>query len=143
MKVAGRTSKKFTHDIYDQDDIFQEAYLLGMELYNKYDEDIGPAENFISKCICNNFLNRIQKCKIRTKILDTLSLDIDINLDNNESMSYEENGYSTVEQLKDITNDLPASMRKDYLKLLGGVDISNKRKEAIRGEIKKAWATYD
>ena len=68
LKVAKRTSNRFAHDIYDKDDIFQEAYLLGMELYDKYDHEKGPAENFIAKCVCNHFLNRIQKCKIRNKI---------------------------------------------------------------------------
>ena len=141
MKVAKRTSNRFAHDIYDKDDIFQEAYLLGMEIYDKIDHDIGPAENFIAKCVCNHFLNRIQKCKIRTKILETLSLDMGINFDNNQKMTYELDEYTNMDQLKEITNDLPASMRKDYLKLLGGVEISTKRKEAIRGEIKKAWET--
>lgn len=139
MKVATKTSNRFAHDIYDKDDIFQEAYLLGMELYDKCDSEIGPAENFISKCVCNHFLNRIQKCKIRTKILETLSLDIGINFDSNTSLQYHLDEYCSLDQLKEIADDLPSSMRKDYLKLLGGVPISNKRKEAIRGEIKEAW----
>ena len=56
LKVSKRVAHKYTFGAYDEDDIIQEGFLIGMDGLERYDES-RPLENFLQVHISNRLYN--------------------------------------------------------------------------------------
>ena len=144
-RVSQRLASKFTFPNYEEDDIVQEAFIIGMEAMNRYDE-IRPLENFLSIHIKNRLKNfkrdnyyrpdegRAQEIQNgKKKLLDASSIDnIKYLVVNSEcSSSLEER------ELHDyIDTHLPASMRSDFLRFKNDLALTKTKKLNLITELK-------
>jgi len=144
-KISSRLATKFTFPNYEADDITQEAFIIGMEAMNRYDE-MRPLENFLSVHIKNRLKNfkrdnyyrpdegkaeKIQQGK--KKLLDAQSVDtmreflisseVSDNLEQRELVEY-------------IDINLPAQMRSDYLRFMNDQPLSKTKKANLIAELK-------
>lgn len=139
-RISSRLANKYTFPNYDAEDIEQEAFIIGMEAMNRYDEN-RPLENFLSVHIKNRLSNfkrdnyyrpdegkaeQIQQSK--KKILDAASFDNMRNflIDRENSDSLEER-----ELMDYIDNHLPANMRSDYLRFKNDQQITKTKKNKL------------
>ena len=135
LRVVNRVSPKYCHDINDLDDLKQEAYLACVYALPSFDPEKGGLESFLARSATNKLLNIIKRSNIRRICWDTVSIhtiETDCDL-----FSYEELRYNDSEDLKNMLDEFPPNMRKDYLKMIGGVSISPLRKQAIYDYIKE------
>lgn len=140
-RVAKRLAPKYVFGYYGQEDIEQEAVLMGYDALTRWD-GIRPLENFIYTHINNRLktfkrdnyyrLNAgsaepIQQAK--KNIMDPISID----------------KVNPVKELVDdqfkeartyIDDFLPVCLRKDYLRMCAGVKISKPVKARVLAEIK-------
>ena len=144
-KISSRLATKFTFPNYEADDITQEAFIIGIEAMNRYDE-MRPLENFLSVHIKNRLKNfkrdnyyrpdegkaeKIQQGK--KKLLDAQSVDtmreflisseVSDNLEQRELVEY-------------IDINLPAQMRSDYLRFMNDQPLSKTKKANLIAELK-------
>ena len=139
-RISSRLANKYTFPNYDAEDIEQEAFIIGMEAMNRYDEN-RPLENFLSVHIKNRLSNfkrdnyyrpdegkaeQIQQSK--KKILDAASFDNMRNflIDRENSDCLEER-----ELMDYIDNHLPANMRSDYLRFKNDQQITKTKKNKL------------
>jgi len=136
--------------MYDADDIFQEAFIYGMEALNGYDGERGTAlKTFLYKHIVNRLINlksyagfqginglsdkKIELIKSKRKINNAIEIDshpayfhdFDI-VDNNELMDY-------------IDERLDYYYRVDYKKILAGLYVEKSRREFIFDKVKELF----
>ena len=144
-KIARKLAPKFVFASYDIDDIFQEAFIIGIDGLDKYDSS-RPLANFMFTHISNRLKNfkrdnyfrldigTAQTIQARKKnILEAIDIE---NLNSISCGSSISDDISTNEILDLIDKNLPADFRKDYLKLKTNAPIPKNRKaqliEAIR-----------
>lgn len=145
-KIAKTLAPKFVFASYDIDDIFQEAFIIGIEGLEKYDEK-RPLANFLFTHISNRLKNfkrdnyyrldigSAQQIQDRKK-----SLLEPIDIESVYSASNKDNILSNVymsEILKIIDEKLPAQYRRDYLKLQTNSPMPKGRKAIILQIIKQ------
>jgi DNA-directed RNA polymerase specialized sigma24 family protein len=140
LEVTKRLSSSFTFAYFDKEDIEQEAFLMGMEALDRYDE-ARPLENFLFIHIKNRLKNfkrdkyyrydegKAQKIQQNKKnLLDPLNIDV-------LPLSYRDNKDEErdIEEIYNIIDrNLPNTMRNDYLRIKSGVQVNkNKRIEVI------------
>lgn len=140
LEVTKRLSSSFTFAYFDKEDIEQEAFLMGMEALDRYDE-ARPLENFLFIHIKNRLKNfkrdkyyrydegKAQKIQQNKKnLLDPLNIDV-------LPLSYRDNKdeQRDIEEIYNIIDrNLPNTMRNDYLRIKSGVQVNkNKRIEVI------------
>lgn len=152
-KIASRLASKFTFPNYEEEDIAQEAFIIGMEAMNRYDE-VRPLENFLSVHIKNRLMNFKRdnyyrpddgKAEViqqgKKKLLDAQSMD-DMknlllaaqnsdNLENRELMEY-------------IDTNLPTNLRGDYLRFRTDHSLTKTKRarliEELRTIVEKFYA---
>jgi|TARA_R110002110_G_scaffold213257_1_gene426467 DNA-directed RNA polymerase specialized sigma24 family protein len=139
-RVAEKLSGKYTFAFYTIDDIRQEAFIIGMEALERYDEN-KPLENFLFVHIANRLKNfkrdnyfrqdegkaeRVQNTK--KNLLEPANLE-------NFSVAHQNQDFiskiSDAEVLDLIKRRIPAGMRADYLRMCAGVPISKNRRLEI------------
>jgi len=143
--VSRRLASKFTFPNYEEDDIVQEAFIIGMEAMNRYDE-VRPLENFLSIHIKNRLKNfkrdnyyrpdegRAQEIQNgKKKLLDASSIDnIKYLVVNSECSSNLEE-----RELHDyIDNHLPANLRGDFLRFKNDQTLTKTKKLNLVSELK-------
>ena len=145
-KVSDKLSNKYTFAFYAEEDIKQEAFIIGMEALERYDES-KPLENFLFIHIANRLKNfkrdnyfrqdegKAEKVQKRKKnLLEPANLE-------NFSIAREDDDLlskiSDLELKELIKNSIPAAMRADYLRLCAGVSVPKKRKSEIEYTIRK------
>ena len=139
-KVARNLAPKFVFASYDIDDIFQEAFIIGIEGIDKYDEK-RPLSNFMFAHISNRLKNFKRNNYYRMdiggaqKIQDTKkSLLEPMDIDSVYSVclkDYTSNNVQIDEILSIIDKKLPAEYRRDFLKLKSNSPLSKGRKANI------------
>lgn len=144
-RVSQRLASKFTFPNYDEDDIEQEAFIIGMEAMNRYDE-VRPLENFLSIHIKNRLKNfkrdnyyrpdegkaeQIQNGK--RKLLEAGSIDEMRNFISTQECS---NSLEERELVDYIDINLPANMRADFLRFKNGQPLTKTRKSNLVNELK-------
>lgn len=140
QKIAKALAPKYVFDCYEREDIEQEAVLMGIEALPRWDSS-RPLENFLYTHINNRLKNfkRDNYCRLgqegepekiqqnKKNILDAVCLnessvqieiDLDALIDKKELMAK-------------IEFNLPAKNRKDFLRLIAGSRISQKKKEEL------------
>lgn len=125
-----RLKNKYRFGALDGDDVAQEAYIIALEVMNKYDEKYGKIVNFLSVSVGN---------RIKNLMRDTLVKEIGAcSLDNIQD-EYETIGNSNTtsdEFWEMIDENLHPSFRRDYLKLKQGIKIPKLRKQKIINAIR-------
>lgn len=144
-KVSQRLASKYTFPNYEEDDIAQEAFIIGMEAMNRYDE-IRPLENFLSIHIKNRLKNfkrdnyyrpdegkaeQIQNGK--KKLLEAGPID-----DMRSFISTKESSDSLEERelVEYIDINLPANMRSDFLRFKNGQSLTKTKKANLVNELR-------
>lgn len=139
-KVARNLAPKFTFASYDIDDIFQEAFIIGIDGLNKYDQE-RPLANFMFAHISNRLKNFKRNNYYRLDIGSAQeiqdrkkSLLEPLDIDNIYSISTKDDTHDKAhlsETLKSIDEKLPPKYRRDYLKLITNSPIPKGRKAVI------------
>ena len=155
-KVCKSVSKTFSFGHFESDDIYQESFLICIEILDKYD-GTRPLENFLNvslrnrlrnfkrdnsqyykyKCdICNN--EDIENCEncLRHRVVYQTKKNIDnpINIEDVKDIviySGDNVELNNKEVMSLINKNLPLSMRTDYLKMLSDVYVNKTRREEI------------
>lgn len=145
LKISSRLASKYTFPNFEQDDISQEAFIIGMEALDRYD-GVRPLENFLSIHIRNRLKNfkrdhyyrpdqgkaeEIQKGK--KKLLDAGNIDEirSLIISREHSNSLEER-----ELLEYIDKNLPAGLRGDYLRFKNEQPLTKTKKSHLINELK-------
>tara|TARA_R110000744_G_scaffold102116_3_gene196468 strand:- start:3587 stop:4087 length:501 start_codon:yes stop_codon:yes gene_type:complete len=145
-RVAEKLSGKYTFAFYTIDDIRQEAFIIGMEALERYDEN-KPLENFLFVHIANRLKNfkrdnyfrqdegKAEKVQNRKKnLLEPANLE-------NFSVAHHSQDFiskiSDTEVLDLIKKRIPARMRADYLRMCAGVPISKNRRLEIESMVRE------
>jgi DNA-directed RNA polymerase specialized sigma24 family protein len=143
-RISSRLATKYTFPNYEADDIAQEAFIIGMEAMNRYDE-VRPLENFLSIHIKNRLKNfkrdnyfrpdegkaeKIQQGK--KKLLDASSIDEVRNF-----LVYSEASENIEERelVEYIDQHLPANMRSDYLRFMNDQPLTKTKKTNLISEL--------
>lgn len=149
-EIARAAAKKYTFPNYDEDDIEQEAFIIGLEAMSRYDPD-RPLENFLRVHIKNRLSNlrrdkyyrpdtgkaeSIQKGK--KKLLDASPLD---------DISYafsvlDKDNLEDCELLEYIDSHLDATYRSDYLRFLDGQKLTKARRIKLFEQLKEIMVNY-
>jgi DNA-directed RNA polymerase specialized sigma24 family protein len=151
--ISSRLANKYTFPNYEAEDIEQEAFIIGMEAMDRYDE-IRPLENFLSIHIKNRLSNlkrdkyyrpddgkaeEIQQGK--KKLLDAGSFESVRNVLVAAECS---DSLEEKELLEYIDNHLPANMRSDYLRFFNDQPLTKTKKgklvEVLREILERFYA---
>tara|TARA_Y100000385_G_scaffold84599_1_gene86796 strand:+ start:539 stop:1075 length:537 start_codon:yes stop_codon:yes gene_type:complete len=143
--IAKKIAHKYVFASYQADDIEQEAFLIGMECLDRYDQ-VRPLENFLYTHMNNRLKNfkrdnyyrldhgNAQKVQDRKRsILEPLSFEYLYTLHDKEEVV---NQAHVKEMLDLIDKKLPSNMRKDYLKLKSNSFLLKRRRADIMREIR-------
>jgi len=143
LDVIDKIAPRYSFGYYEVDDIKQEAYLLSVEAFQKYDES-RPLENFISKHLSNR-LKTLRRDKYqrpgssdesKKMLMDLSEYTILPGLHPSYSPEIEER-LSTKEALEFVMENLPPSLRNDFMRLANGVTIQSYKKAALFDRIKE------
>ena len=139
-KVARHLAPKYVFASYDIEDIFQEAFIIGIEGLEKYDEK-RPLSNLLFTHISNRLKNfkrnnyyrldigTAQQIQDRKKsLLEPLDIEAIYSICTQDKTT---NDAYIDEVLKIIDEQLPSEYRRDYLKLQTNSPLPKGRKTAI------------
>jgi hypothetical protein len=144
-KISSRLASKFTFPNYEEDDITQEAFIIGMEALDRYD-GVRPLENFLSIHIKNRLKNfkrdnyyrhdegraeEIQQGK--KKLLDAGNMD---DMRAFISTKGSSNSMEERELLDYIDLNLSANMRSDYLRFKNDQTLTKTKRSQLLNELK-------
>lgn len=135
LKIASRLKSKFTFPNVDEDDIEQEAFMIGMDALERYD-GIRPLENFLSIHIKNRLKNykrdhyyrqnnEVQQNK--KKLLDAGSID---NFAFLLTKQYADTAVYK-ELMRYIDQNLPSNLRSDYLRFQNDQSLNKTKKNNL------------
>ena len=149
--VSSRLANKYTFPNYEAEDIEQEAFIIGMEAMDRYDEN-RPLENFLSVHIKNRLSNfkrdnyyrpddgraeEIQQGKKR--LLDASPVE---NIKNVLVSAECCNSLEDRELLDYIDIHLPAIMRSDYLRFLNDQSLTKTKKTKLLATLKEILENF-
>lgn len=144
--ISTRLASKYTFPNYEQDDIVQEAFIIGMEALDRYD-GVRPLENFLSIHIKNRLKNfkrdhyyrpdegkaeEIQQGK--KKLLEAGSID------DMRSFICQKESADTLEErelIEYIDDLLPANMRGDYLRFKNEQTLTKTKRAHLLSELRE------
>lgn len=146
-KVAKLIAPKYTFAYYGKDDLIQEAIIMGIDAYNRWDKK-RPFENFVARHISNRLktlkrdkfyrssgpdkISNAQAIKKSIVQPERIGLELKKSKDEPEQFPWDE-----------IDLIIPFSLRKDYLRLRAGVKISSSVKNSImliiKNYVEKNW----
>lgn len=141
-KIVELHSNKYKIPGYESEDIKQEAYIIALDCFKSWDEEVGPLENYLSKHLFYRMKNFVRDTTLNSSIyketkknllspLDITKVDDEIE----EALIDKHNFIKELEVneiIKKIDQLLPLSLRRDYLKMKAGVKINRGRATKIR-----------
>lgn len=147
LKVIDRIAPKYVFGYYQLDDIKQESYIICLEALEKYDQS-RPFENFVSKHLSNRLKTLIRDKYTRSNLesakherLNKSKRNlVDLQSYESHAVVYEEDlceKMSTAEAVDIVMEQLPPSMRNDYLRIANGVSVQSIKKAALYKKIKE------
>jgi len=139
-RVAQRFAARYRFSSYETEDIFQEAFIIGMDRLDKY--QVGrPLENYLAVVIPNGLKNFKRKIvgrpedTNRDRKLLVSPLSMDVVRDEEESGMWNKFDFLNDLQVDDIFRlidiNLPVDFRSDFLRMKQGILISKPRREKI------------
>lgn len=144
-KISSRLASKYTFPNYEEEDIAQEAFIIGMEAMSRYDE-VRPLENFLSIHIKNRLMNfkrdnyyrpddgkaeKIQQGK--KKLLDAQSMD---DMKNLLLAAQSSDNLETKELIEYIDSNLPINLRADYLRFRNDQPLTKTKRAKLIEELR-------
>jgi DNA-directed RNA polymerase specialized sigma24 family protein len=150
--VSSELASKFTFGYYEPADIYQEAFIIGLEVLDKYDPNKGAAlKTFLTTCIVRRLINlksyeyfkapkdwdsksRLQLNENKKKLIDTAPLEVD--------MSTYQHPYEDVDnkEISDYVNEhLEYRFRMDYKKILAGLYVNKPRRDQIMARVQELY----
>lgn len=154
-KVASRVCHRYTFGCYDSDDIRQEAVIMGMEVWPRWDEQ-RPWENFVATHISNRLKSlkrdkyfrlglddaapeRKQRNETKRNLMEPTEISED-------DSYYEEDTFErlcTEEAIDTVLMSLPTHLRNDFQRMANGVTVSKTRRnnvvEAVKEILGEDW----
>lgn len=126
QKAAYKVRKFYTFDIYDMEDIEQEAVLIGLSIYKKWDGE-RDLESFMVFSMKNRLINLIKSNKCYANELPRRTDGI------TDSQLYEGEFpiVDAAELLRRIEESVPYTMRLDFLRMKDGITIPKVRRDEI------------
>ena len=160
-KVCRRIASKYFIPGYETEDIYQEAYVIGLEILEKYDPSRGiPVENFLNVSVNNRFQNFIRlksenkkncgciegesckKCIYReskARVIYMKQLE-----DNADYIDDIESHKAILQEILPIIDlRLPVSMRDDWRRILDNSHVVRSRKFEILEAVRTIVKQYD
>jgi len=159
--IANRFKMKYRFDIHDEDDIYQEAYVLAWQALDKYNGN-HPLENFLTTHVSNRLKNfkrnnlyykqepGIDSSKqeraewnerylSQKRIFEAITIDRirDEHESNMRRPSDSENVLYYKQVAQCIDKFLPSELRIEYLKMKEGINIPKPRREYVMGVLKQ------
>lgn len=144
-RVSSRLANKFTFANYEEEDIAQEAFIIGMDAMDRYDE-VRPLENFLSTHIKNRLINFKRdnyyrpdegKAEViqqgKRKLLEAQSVDT---IQNFLTVTESSSSLESRELLEYIDNHLPANMRSDYLRFRNDQSLTKTKRAKLVEELR-------
>jgi DNA-directed RNA polymerase specialized sigma24 family protein len=151
--LAKRISPRFKFGYYDVDDLEQEAFILALDGFKRWD-GVRPLENFLSVHIHNRLINFRRNRYHRSHVDDSSpqrkrdndskrslmspgeihDLDVVYEVDYVHSL--------TTEETLEIINHLPAHIKNDFHRLANGASISISRKNTVYEAVRNAVGEY-
>lgn len=158
INISRYLCEKYTFSYYDKDDIFQEAFIIGMEGLKVFDETKGASlstflfmyiNNRLKTFKRNNYIRNSHKCnsknctgeetcpfceRRKTYIARKKNIMDPITLVNDSNMLSKQDFIADIEleELKTIIdNNLPIIYRADYLRMLNNLYVPKNRKTQI------------
>jgi len=147
-ELANNIAPKYAFANFTAEDLVQEAYIMGMDALTRYD-GIRPFKNFIA----NHISNRMKTFKrdhfyrpnagtaehlqvVKRALMSPGNMD-------KVSKMYEVDYAALIDGMdrkKELDKLIPVIHRKDYLRMLAGVRISQTRKKEIVHIVREAMA---
>ena len=122
--------RKYVVDIYDMDDIYQEAFMLCIEALERYDSS-KPLQNFLSIHLRNRLFNLRRNVNIKS--IDAVSIPETFDIE-------ERNKVSLILELENIIDErLDAETRQDYLRMKDGMKIPLVRSRKLKKKLKELY----
>ena len=145
ITVTNRVCPKYKMNGFDADDMKQEGFIICVKVLPKYDQSIGPLENFLSRHLRNRMINllRDNNATAPTKDTDKGKIAHPAQLDNEFSIRDGANHLPplderirTKEIAKIVSANIPPDMRLDYLKMINDEQVPASRRKQIEECIK-------
>lgn len=144
LELASHIAPKYVFAHFTRDDLIQEAYIMGLDALTRYDNK-RPIRNFLA----NHMSNRLKTFKrdhyfrpnagtaealqvVKRALMCPGNID---KVANTYEVDYSEL-VGVAEEKEILDRSIPASYRKDYLRMLHGVRITPTRKKEIVAIIK-------
>ena len=161
--AISKLKKKYAFDIYDEEDISQEAWIIAEKGVSSYDSSKGvPLENFLYTHLNNRLFNfrrdnsirietNCQECKAQKKtcprcVKRQKTNNIKLGILSPASIDSSPHPYDIPEYedtidknslIEAIEAALPANLVEDYLKFKDGVSLPHKKRQLILDFIRK------
>lgn len=152
IKVSRQTAKRYTFPGHTVEDMVQVGILKGLEGLSRYDANL-PFENFIRTHIRNRLSNykrdnycRQEKVKDATKaerwastnrsrqaLMSPMEIDNVEHLLTQADTVADDTSYR--ELITQIRDELPVSLRTDFLRMLEGVKVPSNRRGRVQAAI--------
>lgn len=124
--LCSKFKHKYVIDIYEQDDMEQEAFLICLEALERYD-GVRPLENFLAFNLKNRLLNLVRKIKTNTLTMVSMPDTLDVE---------EEERVRLIVQIDTLMDqNLDPDTRQDWLRLKDGVKVSTVRTNQLKNRI--------
>lgn len=149
QEVATLIAPGYKFGYYEDEDIIQEAVIIGLTGLKKFSSNKGNLENFLKMHISSrmkdfkrdNYYRPDTKNSIdKIAVMNPIDISL-INPDFEPSIIEEYNVESEInykDMIDKINRDLPVDYRRDYLKLLDGVNsMSLKRKNEVIHKVRE------
>ena len=151
MKVTNRICPKYKMNGYDTEDMKQEGFIICVKVLEKYDRNIGPLENFLSRHLRNRMLNLLRdnnstaptKDTDKGKIAHPAQLDNEFSIqDGANHLPSLDDSIRTKEISKIVSVNIPPHMRLDYLKMINDEQVPASRRKQIEECIKNLLESH-
>lgn len=144
QKAASNIAPKYTFSYMDVDDLTQEAVILGLEAYTRWDKE-RPLENFVSVHISNRLKNFKRDNYYRLGLEDSPEKRRRANEDKKKimspaPMSQDPITFESVDNEDEINYLLEAlspHLRNDFLRMANGVSINKNRRDAVTEAVRE------
>jgi len=141
-KVVLKIAHNYTFPGFVRKDLQQEAFIICMEALSRYTPG-RPLENFLSVHLSNRLKNFVRDNhhtdpqSAKGKIVQPAQLNNEhMLLDGSEKFKVDHTKLDMAAMKDCIDRHLPASLRMDYLKVVGDSYLPKKRREQVMDEIK-------
>jgi DNA-directed RNA polymerase specialized sigma24 family protein len=147
QSVAARLAPKYTFGYLDNEDLIQEAIIMGLEGYPRWDQT-RPLENFISSHISNRLKNyrrdNYYRCNLQgssksrqANNLTKRKLMEPVEIMPHFSFCQFDEAIDNLDEIEFVMSQLPQLLRNDLKRLLNGASLQQSRKQAVYDAVKE------